>query len=150
LKSGIILSFILILGVVAISGCVQENTTKYYDTVDISFQYPADWTITEELNIRGEGVSGEIQTWKLLEGESFEDYVNLTKPAPQYILKEGFVDIEGHEIYQVEAFHDGIHHYQSYFPEKDGKVTSILLKASEGVNAIEGYHLILETFSEHF
>jgi hypothetical protein len=150
LKSGIILSFILILGVIAISGCTDENTTKYYDTVDISFQYPADWTISEELTITGEGISGEIQTWHLLEGESFEDYVNLTKPAPQYIQKEGFVDIDGHEIYQVEAYNDGIRYYQSYFPEKDGKVTSILLKASEDVNATEGYHLILETFSEHF
>ena len=150
MKRGILLTFILILGVVTISGCTEEKTTKYYDSVDVSFQYPADWTISEELTIEGDGVSGEIQTWHLLDGESFEDYVNLTKPASQYIQKEGLVDIEGHEIYQVEAFYDGIHYYQSYFPEKDGKVTSILLKASEGVNDIEGYHLILKTFSEHF
>ena len=150
MKSGIILSLVIILGVVAISGCAEQNTTKYYDTVDVSFQYPADWTISEELTIEGEGVSGEIQTWHLVEGESFEDYVKMTKPAPQYIEKEGFVDMDGHEIYQVEAFYDGISYYQSYFPEKDGKITSILLKASEGVNATEGYHLILETFSEHF
>jgi hypothetical protein len=145
-----ILSCFLILSVVAISGCTQENETKHYDTVDVSFQYPADWTISEELTIEGEGISGEIQTWHLLEGESFEEYVNLTKPSPQYIRKEGFVDMEGHEVYQVEAFNDGISYYQSYFPEKDGKVTSILLKASEGANATEGYNLILETFSEHF
>ncbi|MEN6329561.1 MAG: hypothetical protein ABFC91_04650 [Methanobacteriaceae archaeon] len=151
----IILSCFLIFSVVAISGCsagntAKENTTRYYDTVDVSFQYPADWTISEELTIEGEGVSGKIQTVHLVEGESFDEYVNLTKPSPPYIQKEGFVDIGGHEIYQVEAFNDGINYYQSYYPEKDGKITSIILKASEGVNATEGYHLILETFSEHF
>ncbi len=150
MKRGIIISFLLILGIVAISGCTEENTTKYYDTVDVSFQYPADWTIGEDLSIEGKGVSGEIQTWHLLEGESFEEYVNLTKPPLQYIQNEGFVDIEGREVYQVEAFYDGIRYYRTFFPEKDGKVTSILLKASEGVNATEGYNLIIETFSEHF
>lgn len=150
MKRGIILLFLLILGVVAVSGCTEDNATKYYDSVDLSFQYPADWTITDELTIEGEGISGKIETWHLLEEESFEEYINLTKPSPQYIQKEGFVDLEGHNIYQVEAIYDGIIYYQTFFPEKDGKVTSILLKASEGVNATEGYNLILETFSEHF
>jgi hypothetical protein len=149
-KRGIILFCFLIISVVAISGCTEETKTKYYDTVDVSFQYPADWTISDELTIHGEGVSGQIKTWHLVKGQSFEEYVDLMKPSPQYILKEGFVDVEGHEVYQVEAFDNGVSYYQSYYPEKDGKVTSIILQASDGVNATEGYNLMVETFSEHF
>lgn len=162
------LVIIAIIPVVLTSGCVNNDNTKNYSGNGISFNYPANWTVTFPDN------SGTQTTFSIIgfrdsmmEGPQFQVNIMPSTESTQdvinngqsflipggTIISNGTLKIDGETAYQTTyTYNDnspnGLSRYEQIGFVKNGKIYSFLFKApdSDFDNEKPNFEMILNSF----